>query len=300
MKPNNLIVGMDFSDLDHKLCKFVDFLSRHLPINHVNNLFVFTARDMFYDLQESTEKGGDMLLKAFGEKMHQRFDKCFPNIKNVKNHALAGFFVEMFYYQFNKTDTDLIVIGKGKGSHGIMAKYIIRHIPASTLIIPEESKQKLSNIVIALDQTDMSIGILHKAMDFCSLIDPKPAVTCLHIGHLPYYSELGEVAVEDYREFGNTDFKKISEVFFEKQKESFENFIEKNLKGYDNIKPNIEFIGEKRVKPYHALKDYIDSGKADLLIMGTKSHSGFDNFLLGSFAEKMISKNDKIPILVVK
>ncbi len=300
MKPNNLIVGMDFTELDHKLCKYVNFLATQLPIDHVNNLFVFTARDVFFDLEKTGDRGGDMLLKSIGEKMHKRFDNCFPNIQHVKNHALAGFFIEMFFFQYNKTNTDLIVMGKKEGSTGIMAKYIIRHIPAYTLIIPEKAKHKLSNIVITLDQTEHSGNMLAKALDFCSQLKDKPVVTCLHIGHLPYYSELGETISETYRHSDMADINSIYNTFFEKRKASFEKFVEEHSKGYEDIKPDIKFIAEKRTYPYLALKDYIDDEKADLLIMGTKSHTGLDSFLLGSFAEKMISINDKVPMLIVK
>ncbi len=300
MKPNNLIVGMDFSELDHKLCSYVNFLAEELPIDHVNNLFVFTARELFHQLQEVSAKSGDLLLKAFGEKMHERFDSCFPNIKHVKNHALAGLFIEMFYHQFNKSDTDLIVVGKKRDSHGIMAKYIIRHIPAYTLIVPEGSEHKLSNIVIALEQSELSKRILHRALDFCSLLKTKPTVTCLHVGHLPYYSDLGDEIFEDYKKFGAKDIKKIYEVFFEKQKQSFENFVRINSEGFEDINIKTEFIAEKRVKPYMGLKDYVNSGKTDFLIMGTRSHTVFDTLFLGSFVEKMISVNDKVPMLIVK
>ena len=300
MKPDNLIVAMDFTDMDKRLCSYVDFLAQHLHIKHVNNLFVFTAKRMFNAMQRNTgNRGGDLMLKAFGRNMHKRFDSCYPHVEKVKNHALAGLFVEMFYYQYDKTDTDFVVLGKKKGSEGIMSKYITRHVPTNTFIIPEESKNAISNVTIALDHSDFSKRILHNALDFCSLITPKPDITCIHVSHLPYYPELGDAVVESYKQFGALDVNSVNDDFFEEQKKRFEDFIIINSGNY-NFKINIKTIFETRPKPFYAVKEYISDENPDLIIMGTRSHSAFDVFLLGSFVEKVISINDKVPMLIVK
>ena len=297
MKPDNLIVGVDFSELDNKLCNYVNFLADYLPVEHVNNLFIFTARESYRRLKSQSKEKANEFLKTLGERMHEKFDNCYPNFKRVKNHALAGLFVETFYHQFNKTDTDFIVIGKKKDSHGINAKNIIRHIPAHTLVVPESAEQNLTNIVISIDISEYSKRILKHALEFCSLLKTKPEITVLHIGHLPYYSELDKGVAEIYKKAGANNAEK---AFFEEQKKDFENFVSENSAGFESLNFKTEFIPEKRVKSYKALMDYINAGKADLLIMGTKSHSAFDVILMGSFAEKMITVNDKIPTLIVK
>ncbi|NOX45404.1 MAG: universal stress protein [Chlorobi bacterium] len=300
MKINNLIVGVDFSEVDKTLCGHIDFLAQHLPVNHVNNLFVFTAKSTFNALQQSSDnKGGDLMLKAFGQEMHQRFDNCYPHVEKVKNHALAGSFVEMFLHQYHKTDTDFIALGKKNGTDGIMGKYITRHIQANTFIIPENSGKSISNIVIALDLTDFSRKVLHSALDFCSMIDPKPIITCLHIAHLPYYSELSNAIVDCYKQFGSSDFKSVDDVFLDQQKKEFRDFISANSKGYDF--PLIaDVVEETRAKPYYAMREYLDKENPSLLIMGTRSHTALDVFLLGSFVEKIISINNTVPMLIVK
>ena len=161
------------------------------------------------------------------------------------------------------------------------------------------SKKAISNIVIALDQTEFSKKILHNALNFCSLISPKPIITCLHVAHFPYYSELGNAIIEDYKQFESFDIKTVNEVFFDHQKDRFKDFIYDNSEK-ENFSLNVKVIEETRTKPYHAIKEYIEKEKPDLLIMRTRSHTALDVFLLGSFVEKIISINDSIPMLIVK
>ncbi len=299
MKTDNAIVGVNFTKLDTTVIKYVDFLSTKIPIRTVNNLFVFTARNSFDALQQDGgKKDGDELLASIKQKMNETITPQYKKIKHIKNHAEAGLFVQKFYHQFNRKETDLIVMGKENGSHGSMNKVIIRHIPSQTLIVPEQSKRKLSNIVIALDQTELSEKILHKALEFCGLVSGAPTITCLHIGHMPSHAQLAEMFGETHQ-LSMSEFKKIYDDYTKDLKESFENFIKDSTKNYHSTKLNVDFVGDTR-KPYHSLLSYLKTNDTDLLILGTKSHSMLDAVLLGSFAEKVISKNNTVPMLVVK
>ncbi len=299
MKTDNAIVGINFTKQDAPLINYVDFLSTKIPLKAVNNLFVFTARGVFNALNKNKDnKEGEELLSSIKQKMDNVITPQYKKINKIKNNAEAGLFIQKFYHRFNNHDTDLIVMGKEMGSHGSLNKIIIRHIPSQTLIIPEKSKHSLSKIVIALDQTEYSKKILNKAMEFCSLVSGAPTITILHIGHVPGHAELSEIFGETHQ-LSPYEFKKVYEAFLSDLKESFENFIHENLKNNNGKNINIDFIGENR-KPYHALLNYLKREKADFLIMGSKSHSLFDAVLLGSFAEKIIAKNDSVPMLIVK
>jgi len=299
MKTDNALVGINFSKLDTPVINYVDFLSTKIPLKTVNNLFVFTARNSFSALQkEGSKKDAREMLDSIKQKMRKVITPRYKNIKKVNNYAEAGLFTQNFYHHFSRKETDLIVMGKETGSHGTMNKFIVRHLPSQTLIVPEKSKHKLSNIVIALDQTELSAKILKKALDFCSLIPGTPTITCLHIGHMPGHTELAQI-FGDSHQINAKEFRNIYNRYTKDLKESFENFIKEYTPGYNGQKLNIEFIGETR-KPHHGLLKYLHSGKADFLIMGSISQSLFDAMLLGSFAEKIIAKNDIVPMLIVK
>ncbi|RLD91270.1 MAG: hypothetical protein DRJ09_01530 [Bacteroidetes bacterium] len=299
MKTDHAIVGVNFSKLDTPLIKYVDFLSTKIPIKTVNNLFIFTARNSFDALQKDAGKEeAERMLKSIKTKMDETITPQYKNIKHVKNYAEAGLFVQKYFHQINRKETDFVIMGKENGSHGSMNKVVVRHVPAQTLIVPELSKHKLSNIVITLDQTDFSKHILQRALDFCNLVSGKPTITCLHVGHMPSHAYLTEMFSESHQ-LSTREFKKIYENYSSDLKESFENFINESIINYHGTKLNIKFVGETR-KPYRGLLNYIKTNETDLLIMGTKSHSLLDVMLLGSFAEKIIAKNNEVPMLVVK
>jgi len=300
MKTDNAIVGVNFTKLDTAVINYVDFLSTKVPIKTVNNLFIFTARESFEALKKNKGKEeAEKMLKSIKLKMDETITPKYRNIKHIKNHAAAGLFVQEFYHMFNRIDTDLIVMGKENGSHGTMNKFIIRTVPSQTLIVPEGSSElKLNNIVIAIDQTDFSKKILKKALDFCSLVSGSPKVTCLHVGHMPSHAELAQVFSETHQ-LDVSEFRNIYNNYLKDIEESFRNFIKENTGFYNRNNLDIKVVGEHG-KPYKGLMKYLNNNDVDLLIIGTKSHSLLDSVLLGSFAEKIIIKNHKVPTLIVR
>jgi nucleotide-binding universal stress UspA family protein len=51
--------------------------------------------------------------------------------------------------------------------------------------------------------------------------------------------------------------------------------------------------------PAHAILEFAEQNKIDMIVMGTLGKGGLERFLLGSVTDKVI-RHSKIPVLVVK
>lgn len=69
-----------------------------------------------------------------------------------------------------------------------------------------------------------------------------------------------------------------------------DNFFHKDIEVHYSIKFE---------KPYAAILKYVDKINADLIVMGSKGHSEFEEILIGSNTEKVV-RTAKIPVIVVK
>ncbi len=300
MKTDNPIVGINFSKADEFLCKYVDFFATKVPVHTVNNLYIFPLRNLFMDLQQKRhDEAINLLLKTFEEKMGENLKGFYQHIKDVKYFAEAGLLLPTLLRFLENKKTNLIFMGKEKGSSGEMAKMAIYHIPAQIMIVPEKAQHKLKKILVTLDESSFSETVLKMAFDLASKINPQPEITCLYISHLSYFMELEKAIIEGYRSIDNKNIIVKSNEIFEEEKEAFEKFVSDRSRGL-NLKINTKIIFEWRFKPYLALMDYLDENETDLLIMGDRSHSGLNISMLGRFTQKIITKNDKVPMLVVK
>jgi nucleotide-binding universal stress UspA family protein len=69
-----------------------------------------------------------------------------------------------------------------------------------------------------------------------------------------------------------------------------ERFFSKNIEVHHSIRFQ---------NPYEGILKYVDKIDADLIIMGSKGHSNFEEILIGSNTEKVV-RTSKIPVIVVK
>ncbi len=59
-----------------------------------------------------------------------------------------------------------------------------------------------------------------------------------------------------------------------------------------------ESVG-RDVSIHHGILAYIDEHDVDLVVMGTHGHTGFDRYMLGSVAEKLV-RTSPVPVVTVR
>ncbi|MDB4204311.1 universal stress protein [Polaribacter sp.] len=112
------------------------------------------------------------------------------------------------------------------------------------------------------------------------------SITLIHLIELP-----SEVVDMDY---GSRFSIPESMLYLRKIKEKILNF--KNSFFTEDIKVDY-FI--KLNNPFDGIKKYADKIDADLIIMGSKGHSKFEEIIIGSNTEKIV-RSSKTPVIVVK
>ena len=114
----------------------------------------------------------------------------------------------------------------------------------------------------------------------------ESAVYLLHMIELP----TGTVDMTSRSSFSIPE----SMLYLRKIKERIIEFKEKFFDEDTEIHHSIRFQ-----KPHEGIKDYADKIDTDLIVMGSKGHSQFEEILIGSNTEKVVRTSTK-PVIVVK
>ncbi len=118
----------------------------------------------------------------------------------------------------------------------------------------------------------------------------KAELTFLHVvvdGTLPTVHYTGEVALPDMQD------RLFVLKLIEKAKEELAVLVKR--KDLKDLKINTELhVGDI----YYGVKDIISQKKIDLVVMGTKGSSGFEEFIIGSNAERVV-RHAKCPVLTI-
>ncbi len=203
-------------------------------------------------------------------------------------HVFTGSPIEEVLKFQEEQPIDLFIVGKkaSKKRSGRFAKELIRRGEIPLLIIPQKInlKRNLWDILVPYDFSKLSDTALLTAMEL------KPykqgyKVECFHMMDAPILTS--EMIVASHS---------LYQKMIEGRKEAFEDKA-KELKLTSVPDFNIHESYNNNISKEIIRRGL--KGKFGLIIMGAKGHSAFERFFLGSVTEKTITRNDKLPLLIV-
>lgn len=148
----------------------------------------------------------------------------------------------------------------------------------------------MKKVLVAVDYNPVSEKVVNAALD---LVQNMPAEICLiHVlADVSYYGTQfpAFMGYEGYAGMG-PDMEMALEM-----RNVAEDFLKKAAEHVDH--PNVStHLAEGGTAS--SILNYASEWQADLLVMGTHSHSGLEKLLMGTVAEKVIEKT-KIPVYLV-
>jgi len=275
-----IVVDSGFTK-EKELANYLDFLATKILINRI--LYLHILKTTAYNLPE---KVLNILKETIKSERITPFLNTYKNVDNIEGVVVSGKVITELKYYFDKEKANLIVLQKVKNSNHLI-KNVVRHIDCNMLFVPENAKYELKTILIPVDLSKHSDKLLDTAIAIQKQSVDKYKIICYHaydIPDVPYYNIL-----RTEKQMQLETRKIVSEAF--------DKFISKySQKGLDIVPVLYQEVNSW---PSHYILKYIKNHAIDLVIMGTHSHRKLDTWL-GSTVEKVITKNNKCPMLIVK
>jgi nucleotide-binding universal stress UspA family protein len=142
-----------------------------------------------------------------------------------------------------------------------------------------------SRILVAIDGSELSLKAAERALDLARLFHAN--LYAITVSYIPesYHLKQEDFMNKSKSKESMTDAKSWLDNFTQAAKES--NVLLKN-----------ELINSHRPVDY-VIMEYAEQEKMDLIVMGTRGHSGLKDLLLGSVASSVITYAH-CPVMVVK
>ena len=283
-----VLVGLDFSPLDKQLISYAAFIGDLLGIEKVYFIHISKSLDLPAYLKNEypeLKNPKDEILKA---DMIKEVEKHFNPSSKIETifEVKEGNAGEKILKWANIKIVDLVLMGiksKLKGA-GILPGKMIKLMPCSVLLIPENSTHKIEDILVPIDFSNSS----KIATEMASIISNKTnaKVTYQHTFEVPMgYHSTGK----SYSEFAKI-MRKNAEKDFNKFKKSFSN-------GTDT---DCIFTLNKHSNPAEIASKIALKKKSDLIIIASRGRTTMASILVGSVAEKLSHYSKSIPQMVVK
>lgn len=290
---NRILVGLDISETDLSLIKYVSWLSKKIKPSHIYFIHVeknLESYEMASQLGHEDKKAFVPLDEKREKQMRTEVNNYFSKSENIQIdfEIVEGEPLHEILHWAMIKKADLIILGKKTKEKGIglITERLARKAPCSLMIIPEDSKEQLKQIHIPIDFSEHS-NISVKTGIALATHSTSEQITCQHIYNVP----LG------YYKTGKT-FEEVAEIMKENAKKKFETFITNIDK--NNIPVVCEFTLEAEKDTVDCIIDFSKSIQSDLLIIGSKGRTNTSVMLLGSLAEKILKRGFSCPLLIVK
>ena len=282
----NILVGLDFTDSDISLLRYVKAVNKVLKPKKIVFVNVHSSISL---PDEILTQFPDLLETIDNKYIEELINEITPlNLYGAETECLAlnGNPLEEILTIIKKEQTDLLIVGKKKEHNHVHLAHrkLIRKAPCHLLVVPDNSKPKFDKIVSATDFSENS----KMALSYAELIAhrTKGKLICEHIYEVPLgFHKTGK---------SYTDFARIMRAHAE---HAFESFL-----------PKLNF--EVEFDAHFTLNDSSDVGEtliqvakdldADLVVTGAKGKSGWESVLMGSVTESLSEHDHSVPLLIIK
>lgn len=282
-----ILVGLDQSEMDKTLIKFVAYLADIFEIEKVYFMHIAKSLDL---PNKVTEKYPDLLAPV-----DETITKQIQNEINLLIGDSAEFEYSIEVREGNPTDSilrwseikeiDLMLMGqkhnlKGKG---LLPGKLVKLGHCSVMFVPENMKTSVNKILVPLDFSSNSKPPYEIANNWANKTN-----TQLYLQHTYHVPTGYHTSGKSYEEFAEI-MKKLAE-------EELDEFI-----GNDQFPESQKVLtNDKDRDVSEQVEDVAEELGIDLVIAGSRGRSGLASILLGSVAEKICHGNPAYATLIVK
>ncbi|PZX60456.1 nucleotide-binding universal stress UspA family protein [Algoriphagus ratkowskyi] len=286
MKPlKNIGIFLDLSETDEFLLNYFKKLDDVFEFDSLT-LIHFVALDSdSADLAALTQQLPKPLEEVLEDEVMELVEKVFGGKKSSIHIKIAlGGKLDALIKWVDSQTFNMLVLGKKAKEEGtgVFSSKVIRLTDSDCLFVPEGAKTEFKSIVLALDFSDYSEKVIVRGLNLSkNLFSKLMPVHVLKAGfqYFPYFKNQEEYQ-KRLRTKAEATYKKI-------QKKA----------GLDEELICIEDSGNHISRSIH---DFAAMQEANLIIIGNKGIADEDDLLIGSVAERLISAERKVPLLIVK
>lgn len=285
-KNKTWIVTLDFTKMDASILEYSLFLSKVLHPKEIH--FAFVAKEMksFSYLPDEYLGFRNQIFEDQKLTLKSRVDQVFQNSGvDYHIHISAGSPFDEVINLVIQQSADLVIAGRKKesGGSGIVSDRLSSGLPCDFLLVPEDFKPALKNILVTTDFSDHSTLALQKASEIKSA-DNDVQLTAHHGYDIP----------EDWEKSGKTydDFVDISKRISEREMGRWISSIDFNVKSILTLLTEHPLATE--------VMNVAQDNKADMIIVGSKGQTRESLIMLGSNTLKLMKANPSIPLMIVK
>ena len=295
MKYKNILVALDRSAFDRELIRHSRSMAEKLSLTKVSFVHVvpyLLPAKFLHDGLESLIGQDPDLLERVERNLAAQIDPIYQSLGGsveVEYIIKHGHPQEELLALIGEQEPDLLVVGKKlvTGGSGVLARRVARKTNCAVLFVTEGAAMDWKHFLVPLDFSQYSMRALKTALGLREGPGKPASITALSVIDVPasgYKMNRNRAAIVDRLKTATT-------------KEFFA-FMDQNQIKRTDVRLRLCINNNFNVAAY--IRETAAEEKSDLIVMGAKGHSRFENFLLGSVTEKLVTSDCEVPVLIIR
>lgn len=286
-----IMVGLDFSLLDHMLIKRAAQIAQHIECHKIVFMHVISDEVIPDTLHSDFRVINEEEAAKYRNEMIEEVEDNFPFHEDydIEYVIRRGRPLYEFMKLCRERNFELILLGKKNELRGdsILSYEVTRYCSCPVLFIPESIRSRMKNIMVCNDFSVFS----RNAMEYALRLSEKNAED-MSIYSVHVYRDLAEVDEAD------NELQELSVLNRQKLIKLYNEFITPLDIGEVHVKP--VFSKDRHSNAARVLLDEARKHAADLIIVGSRNRSVTTPAFINSMTEKLLHLENEIPILVMK
>ncbi len=293
---NNVLVALELDSPDRNVLRYLHLISKFVEIKKITFLHILPSILLTNPLRKlfraSTVDPAPIDQVTIINSIKNEIDQYWPQMSIPADYVIKeGSPKEEIIRQANRPGIELVALGKRfhPDTHFIDAKNVIRHGESHILVVPETAPCKIEGILVPVDFSEHTLKSIQYALDLAQTLNSSRKLVLLHIYQRP---DLMAFKLSKTPE-------QLEESIKADHEEAFEKYLFTHFpKDKDRLIPVLLESDDPNISDH--IINYALDQQMNLIIQGARGHSGIASFLLGSTTERLLNKNDVLPIIIIK
>lgn len=280
-----LMVALDLTDMDAILLKYVSFLCKVWNIEHLyftHNIKQYKLYDLYDEFLEEGITVEDIVDRGLQRTIDKNYTASVPHTVLITSddytESILGHLAEEY-------KIDIMVTGNKEELQGTgaLTQKLVRMIDANVLLVPEEAKHKMENVLVPTDFSSASAKCFGVADSLVERSGGK--IEAIHVYNIPSV----------FFPYINTE-KAIDKTELH-LKEKVKQF-RKKYKLPEQLA--FRYTDREDLSVVEAIEIHAEKGEFDIIVISAKGGNKITSLFLGGVTNDLVIRNRKMPLLVIR
>lgn len=280
-----LMVALDLTEMDPILLEYVSFLCKVWNIEHLyftHNIKQYKLYDLYDEFLEEGITVEDIVDRGLQRTIEKYYTADVPHTVLITSDDYTESIISHLAKEYK---IDIMVLGNKDELQGTGAlnQKLARMLEANVLLVPEEAKREMQNVLVPTDFSSSSARCFEVAK---SLVERSGGVIeGLHVYNIPSF----------FFPYINT------EKAIDKTKIHLKEKVVQFRKKY-KLSEQIPFRYTYRedLSVVEAIENHAEKNDSDIIVVSARGGSKITNLFVGSITNDLLIRNRRMPLLVVR